>query len=148
MKRAEANWVSRAIGQLVWERCRAALVAANPDIVVPVPMHWRRRIVHGTNSAALLAEVLAGQLQKPLSNRLLRRRRHTLPQFSLSTSQRRANVRGCFAVRLAKRLENSHVLLVDDIMTSGATCHEAARELRAAGASRVTVVVAARATGG
>jgi ComF family protein len=148
MKRAEGNWVSLAVGRLVWERCQSSLREEIPDIVVPVPMHWRRRIVHGTNSAALLAEVLAQRLQKPLANRLLRRRRHTAPQFSLSTRQRRANVRGCFAARPGKMLAGAHVLLVDDIMTSGATCNEAARVLRQAGASRVTVVVAARAVGG
>jgi ComF family protein len=147
MKRAEGNWISLAMGRLVWARCQHELTEASPGIVMPVPMHWRRRIVHGTNSAALLAEVFAQGLRKPLVTRLLRRRRHTVPQFSLSPPQRRANVRGCFAVRPAKQLQNAHVLLVDDIMTSGATCNEAARVLRHAGASRVTVVVVARATG-
>jgi ComF family protein len=146
MKRAEENVLSLAIGQLVWERCRESLQAAEVDVVVPVPMHWRRRIAHGTNSAALLAEVVAGQLRVPMLSRALRRCRNTPPQFSLSTNERRANVRGAFAVRGRRRIEEAHVLLVDDIMTSCATCHEAARVLRQAGARRVTVVVATRAT--
>jgi ComF family protein len=146
MKRSDENPVSLAMGKLIWQRCGPRLTAAGIDLVVPVPMHWRRRMAHGTNSAALLAEVLAGRLRLPAAYRILRRRRHTAPQFSLSTRERRANVRGAFSVRAGKRLEGAHVLLVDDIMTSGATCNEAARILRDAGARRVTVVVAARAT--
>ena len=145
MKSADEDWVALAMGRLIWEHCGGQLTDLNADVLVPVPMHWRRRMAHGTNSAALLVEVLAQRLQKPLNNRLLRRSRNTAPQFSLSPPQRRANVRGCFAVKASKRLENAHVLLVDDIMTSGATCNEAARVLRQAGAGRVTVVVAARA---
>jgi predicted amidophosphoribosyltransferase len=108
-------------------------------------MHWRRRFLRGTNSAAVLAEALADKLQLPLRRRLLRRRRYTRPQFSLSPPERRANVRGAFSVGAGYPLQEAHVLLVDDIMTSGATCNEAARTLRKAGARRVTVVVAARA---
>jgi ComF family protein len=145
MKRAEADCVSLAMGRFIWQSCGEQLAAAEADLIAPVPMHWRRRMMHGTNSAALLAEVLAARLHTPLANRLVRRNRNTPPQFSLSPPQRRANVRGCFAVRPSKRLKNAHVLLVDDIMTSGATCNEAARVLRRAGARRVTVVVAARA---
>jgi ComF family protein len=144
MKRAEQNSVSLAIGQLLWH-CRGdALRELHADLAVPVPLHWRRRLTHGTNSAALVAEVLAGRLKIPLADNVLRRRRHTRPQFSLSPHQRRENVRGAFEARGGKRLAASHVLLVDDIMTSGATCNEAARMLRKSGARRVTVVVAAR----
>ncbi|MEX2318031.1 MAG: ComF family protein [Pirellulales bacterium] len=145
MKRGDRNWVSLAMGALVWKCCREQLVAAGADVIAPVPLHWRRRMSHGTNSAALLAEVLARRLAAPLAVGLLRRRRNTSPQFSLTPPERRKNVRGAFAVRSRHRLEKAHVLLVDDIMTSGATANEAARMLRQAGAKRVTVVVAARA---
>jgi len=74
----------------------------------------------------------------------VRRRRHTEPQFSLPPSQRLPNVRRAFAVRKGYPLTGQHVLLVDDILTTGATCSEAARALKAAGAGRVSVVVAAR----
>jgi len=145
MKRAEQNSASLAMGRFVWHCCGDQLAAARPDVIVPIPMHWRRHLHHGTNSAALLAEVLSRRLGAPRGNSLLRRNRNTAPQFTLSPPQRRANVRGCFVARGRRRLENAHVLLVDDIMTSGATCNEAARVLRKAGARRVTIVVAARA---
>src|SRR5687767_1275549 len=77
MKRVEGDGLSLAIGQLVWQQCIERLGAAKADLVVPVPLHWRRRLVHRTNSAAILGEVLARRLQVPLAERLLRRRRHT-----------------------------------------------------------------------
>jgi ComF family protein len=145
MKRADQNWVSLAMGELVWQCCREQLAAAGADVVAPIPLHWRRRMAHGTNSAALLAEVIARRLGAPLATGLLRRSRNTPPQFSLSPPERRANVRGAFSFRGGYPIEKANVLLVDDIMTSGATANEAARMLRQAGAKRVTVVVAARA---
>lgn len=147
MKRAEGDPLSLAVGQLVWRQCRERLVAARPDVVVPIPLHWRRRLAHRTNSAAILAEVLAGRLGVPLADGLLRRQRHTTPQFDLTPPQRWANVRKAFSVRVGYHLREAHVLLCDDILTTGATCSEAARTLRKAGAARVTVVVAARAVG-
>jgi ComF family protein len=145
MKHAEGQSLSLAIGRLLADRCREKLESVEPDVVVSVPMHWRRRLTRGTNSAAVLAEVLAGRLRVPLANGLLRRRRHTPPQFSLTPPQRWENVRQAFSVGSAYYLHKAHVMLVDDILTTGATCNEAARALRAAGAETVTAVVAARA---
>ena len=145
MKRAEGNALSLAVGQLVWRQRGEQLAALEADVVVPIPLHWRRRLVHRTNSAALLAEVFARRLKRPLAERLLRRRRHTASQFSLTPPQRWDNVRRAFGVRGGHHLNEAHVMLVDDILTTGATCSEAARALRNAGAARVTVVVAARA---
>jgi ComF family protein len=145
MKRVEGDGLSLAVGQLIWQQCNERLGAAKANVVVPVPLHWRRRLAHRTNSAAILGEVLAGQLQVPLAERLLRRRRHTKPQASVTPTQRWENVRRAFSIRGGYHLNEAHVLLVDDILTTGATCSEAARALRKAGAARITVVVAARA---
>jgi len=109
-----------------------------------VPMHWRRRWQHGTNSAALLAEQLARRLRVPLAVGLLRRDRNTLPQFSLPPSERPANVRSAFSVRPSYHLDRACVLVVDDILTTGATCSEASRVLRRAGATHVAVAVVGR----
>jgi ComF family protein len=145
MKRAEHNHVSLAMGHFLWNRFGPQLLEAAIDLLIPVPMHWRRRMAHGTNSAMLLAEALARPLRVPVNTRMLRRRRNTQPQFSLSTRERRENVRGAFVIRGTFPKAKPHVLLVDDIMTSGATANEAARMLRRAGARRITVIVAARA---
>jgi ComF family protein len=144
VKRRQGDLLSLAAGRLIWQHHQDRLTAAKPDVVVPIPMHWRRRWSHGTNSAAVVGEVLAGRLRTPLADGLLRRRRYTPPQFSLPPSERKANVRGAFAVRVGYHLNQASVILVDDILTTGSTCSEAARALKRAGAARVTVVVAGR----
>ncbi len=144
MKPAAGNRLSLSIGKLLWARHGDRLRERPADVVTPIPMHWRRRMAHGTNSAAILAEVLAARLRVPLAGRLLRRRRNTPPQFSLTPPQRWANVRRVFSVRRGYHLRKAHVVLVDDILTTGATCSEAARALKQAGAERVSVIVVAR----
>ncbi len=88
----------------------------------------------------------ARELSLPLHRKILRRTRDTRPQFSLQRGERARNIRGAFAADSAL-LQDARVLLVDDIMTSGATVNEAARCLRRAGARRVDVFVLARAEG-
>jgi ComF family protein len=147
MKRADGDSLSLAVGELVWRLCGERLRGLGADVVVPIPLHWRRRLAHRTNSASVLAEVLGGQLRIPAAERLLRRLRNTPRQAELTPPQRWDNVRRAFSVRGGHHFNGAHVLLVDDILTTGATCSEAARALRKAGAARVTVVVAARAIG-
>jgi ComF family protein len=144
MKNGRGDSLALAIADLAWQRQTDRLAALRPDVVVPVPMHWRRRLARGTSSPAIMAERLAGHLRVPLANDLLRRTRHTAPQFSLPPSQRSANVRNAFAVRPGYYLQAARVLLVDDILTTGSTCSSAARALKRGGAAFVGVVVAAR----
>jgi ComF family protein len=144
MKNSRGNATSLAMAQLLWHHRRGQLEALRPDVATAVPMHWRRRWTHGTNSAALLAEVVASRLGVRHAGRLMHRRLNTPPQFSLPPSKRWQNVRQAFAVKKSYPIQGAHVLLVDDIMTTGATCSEAARMLKTAGAERVSVVVAAR----
>ena len=145
--RHTGDGVSLALGRLMWQRCGERLAACEADVVAPIPLHWRRRISHRTNSAAVLAEVLSSKMGVPRADGLLRRTRSTLRQFDLNPPKRWENVRRAFAVRAGYHLRDAHVLLVDDILTTGATCSEAAKALRAAGAARVTVAVVARAFG-
>ncbi len=147
MKSDKGDATSLAMGQLLWQLRRERLEALKVDVAVPIPLHWRRRLAHRTNSAAVLAEVLAGRLGVPLAGSLLRRRRHTPPQSELTPPQRWKNVRQAFSISAGYHLNRAHVLVVDDILTTGATCSEAARTLLRAGAERVTVAVVARAIG-
>jgi ComF family protein len=147
MKRATGDSLTLAMGRLLMKLRAGRLAALNADVVSPIPSHWRRRFVHRTNSAALLAEVLAGGLKVPLAERLVRRSRYTVRQSDLSSTERWTNVRRAFSLRAGHHLQDAHVLLVDDVLTTGATCSEAAKALRKAGAARVTVAVVARAIG-
>jgi ComF family protein len=117
------------------------------DVVVPVPLHFWRRLRRGYNQSAALAGAISGRLGLPCPRGWLRRVRNTPRQSAQTAAGRRENVRGAFAVRPGAPVRGRVVLLVDDVMTTGATAGEAARVLRAAGAARVVVAVLARAEG-
>lgn len=113
------------------------------DLIVPMPMHWRRRWRRGFNQADLLARELARRTALPVK-RWLRRVKARPPQAGLSNAERRRNVAGAFAVSAQGRLAGCRVLLVDDVLTTGATAAAAAAALKSAGAAHVAVVTLAR----
>lgn len=115
------------------------------DLVVPVPLHWRRRLARGYNQAAAIARPLARRLGLPIAEALVRRR-PTPPQTGLPRPERRDNPRGAFAVpaRHRRRLAGRRMLLIDDVVTTGATLDAAARALLAAGAAEVHAAAVAR----
>ena len=116
---------------------------AGCDLVVPVPLHWRRRWTRGYNQAASIARSLAGRLGVPAADPLVRRRA-TPPQTSLDRLERRRNLRAAFALSRAAAVRRRTVALVDDVVTTGATLDAAARCLLDAGAAAVVAVAAAR----
>jgi ComF family protein len=126
-------------------RARAQFAATGAEVIVPVPLHFWRRMWRGYNQSDALARGLARALAIPLERAWLRRVRHTPRQTGQTAAGRRENVHRAFAVRHGALVAGRAVLLVDDVMTTGATATEAARALRAAGASRVAVAVLARA---
>lgn len=116
---------------------------AGIDLVVPVPLHWRRRLSRGYNQAEEVARPLARRLGLPVA-RVLRRRRATRPQSGLDRRGRKANLKRAFrAVRKAD-LRGRAVLLVDDVVTTGSTVRAAASSLRDVGAGRIVVIAAGR----
>lgn len=115
------------------------------DLVVPVPLHPDRLRWRGFNQALSLARRLVPRGDPRLAPMALVRQRATLAQVGLGEADRRSNIRGAFAVRDPARLRGRRVLLVDDVMTTGATADECAGTLRRAGARQVDVLVLARA---
>ncbi len=115
------------------------------DVVVPVPLHWRRRLARGYNQAERIARPIALALDRPFAT-ALRRRRATPPQSGLGRPERLRNPRRAFGVRpaTAAALAGRTVLLVDDVATTGATLDAAATALKQAGAAAVVAVVAGR----
>lgn len=147
IKRPQEQLLAVALTELLALHAIERLRSWQLDVVMPVPMHWTRRAWRGANSPETIAVGLASALGLPVTTHLLTRQRRTVPQASLSPGRRRANVRGAFRVRSHADLPGARVLLVDDILTTGATLNETARTLRRAGAGEVFVAVLARAEG-
>jgi ComF family protein len=117
--------------------------APRPDALVAVPLHRARLRERGYDQALELARPLARALRLPLLRGALVRERATMPQSRLDASQRRRNLHRAFRIAAGVALP-AHVALVDDVMTTGATLHAAARALHRAGVARVDAWVCAR----
>ena len=151
LKHARDAWLGRWLADLIVEARGTAILAGldrsgRPPLVVPVPLHWTRRLTRGGNQAEEIADRLATRLGLKRA-RGLRRVRPTRKLAGRGRVERARELRGAFRADRPKLVEGREVLLVDDILTTGATCGAAARALKRAGASRVVVVVAARAGG-
>jgi ComF family protein len=133
--------LARPLAALVAAQWAAAL-PAGVEALVPVPLGRTRERERGFNQAGLLAERLGAILGRPVRPRWLRRERITGPQSDLGAAARRANVRGAFAAHPG--VAGRHVVVVDDVLTTGATAAECVRALRAAGAVQVGVLTVAR----
>ena len=144
MKTDRSERIAHALGRLIARHLKAQLEGCGPDAIVPQPMHFWRRVQRGTNPPAALGAAIGAELGLPVYPDLLSRLRNTQPQVGLSNPARFRNVRNELQVNASYHFEAPHVLLVDDILTTGATCSEAARVLKRAGAAKVTVLVAAR----
>jgi ComF family protein len=135
------SWFAARLAELV-ERDREKLAA---DVIVPVPLHRLREKERGYNQAELLAKPLAKRLRLPCQPVLLVRTRPRPDKRLLSFDERWASVRGAFATRPGTQVDNRRVLLVDDVLTTGATLDACARALREAGAKSVIGLTVARA---
>jgi predicted amidophosphoribosyltransferase len=144
MKSDRSGLATRVLSELAWQRLGEQLMALGVDVVAAVPMHPWRRWQRGVNPPREFAEQIARKLGVPAAGGILRAVRNIPPQIGLSRPARFRNVAGEMAVRPGYLLQAAHVLLVDDILTTGATASEAARALKRAGASEVTVLVVAR----
>jgi predicted amidophosphoribosyltransferase len=139
--------LAAALAGLLLELHRPALEQAQLDLVVPVPHHWTQRWRRPQHAATTLAYTLARSLRTQFDASVLTKIRRTPAQASLPATQRRTNLRGAFQPGKGVDLSGATVLLVDDVLTTGATAQEAAKALLRAHAQRVLVAVAARALG-
>jgi ComF family protein len=146
MKSAAGEILAYRMGRLWARQRRVTLDGHKVQFVVPVPLHWWRRWRRGYNQSAALAEGLADELRLPLRLRWLRRTRYTPIQTGQTTTNRRANVHDAFRAVARAELRGAAVLLVDDVLTTGSTCNEAAKALRRAGAARIIVAALSRGT--
>ena len=136
LARPFARWMAQA-GQVLLQEA---------EVITGVPLHWQRLLTRRYNQAALLARVLGGLAGRPVVPDLLQRRRATEKQGHLSRLGRLRNVKGAFVLHAKRRsaVEGRRVLLVDDVMTTGATVEGCCKVLLAAGATTVDVLTLAR----
>ncbi len=140
------HMLGRMMGNGLAPAGHAAPDAVAPDAVVPVPLHRTRQYERGYNQSEELARGLAAALEAPLAAQTLARPRATRPQARLPRARRWTNVDGAFAAQ-AQAVRGRGLLLVDDVLTTGATAAAAARALKAADASHVHLAVLAMARG-
>jgi ComF family protein len=147
MKHAHEEMLTVNVGRLLAVRVLENPSYANADLVIPVPTHWLRRLSRGYNVAEILGQSISRLTGIPRCDRMLKATRRTQKQGTLRGAARARNVRGAFAVRLPDKLQGASILLIDDVVTTGSTLNEIARECRQQGAAQISCVVVARALG-
>ena len=143
-KHADRLDLAPSLARLMAQAGADALTGA--DALVPVPLHWRRRLTRRYNQSAELARAISRLAGVPVLPQALVRARPTPPQGRLGRLARLRNVAGAFTVPAGAKaaIAGRHFVLVDDVLTTGATVYACARVLKAAGAARVDVLTAAR----
>jgi ComF family protein len=148
MKQFHEFSLTAAVGMLLVDRLERQLGASLPPVIVPIPKFWVKRVLRGTNTAEVLAETIARHPSHPTVLPALRCRKPTRKQSLLGKTERQRNLSGALQLVKGYDVDGADVLIVDDIMTTGATANEAARVLSRAGARSITVAVVARAARG
>ena len=144
LKYQRKNYYVDPLGELLVKHAAGALLPGEIDVVMPVPLHPAKRRERGFNQSELLARRVSVEFGLPLDAASLIRTVPTQSQTYLQGSRRMENVRGAFSLTSDRSMAGKHVLLVDDVMTTGATASECARVLRRAKVSTVRVITVAR----
>ncbi|MBF0610237.1 MAG: ComF family protein [Magnetococcales bacterium] len=142
-KYQDRPWLAGMLADLIWISLADSLQWEEPDLILPVPLHPWKLIARRYNQSALLAGEVAKRLHRPLVTNRLFRIRMTPSQSRLDRAARQVNLKDAFR---AQQVAGKAVLLVDDVMTTGATLREATRALKQAEAKRVALLCLARTT--
>ncbi|VAX38993.1 Competence protein F homolog, phosphoribosyltransferase domain; protein YhgH required for utilization of DNA as sole source of carbon and energy [hydrothermal vent metagenome] len=147
IKQPNREPLAASLAEILWQQRKTEFESLNINLVVPVPHHWWDRLLQTSHASHSIAQSLSAQLQVHFSSHLLYKTKRTPKQSQLVPTQRRTNLRGAFKIHSGKKLSGCTVLLVDDVLTTGATAHEGAKALKQAGATEVHVAVIARGLG-
>lgn len=120
------------------------IVPPDAESIIPVPLHFKKLQQRKYNQAVLLGQELSGMLRIPISVDVLKKTRLTPSQTELSQSERQKSILGVFSVEKAEKIIGKHIVILDDVYTTGATAKECERVLLGAGAHRVSIVTLAR----
>jgi len=117
---------------------------AEPDLIIPVPLHLSRLRERGYNQSLLICRNLFAERKRDIDPFILKRSRPTMSQTGMNGRERRRNLKNAFTVRNRERIRGRRIILVDDVFTTGTTVNECARTLYRAGAAQVDVLTLAR----
>ncbi len=140
-----ALWIEPILAEMLIQRIKSESDWNEPDAVIPVPLHFVKYNERGFNQAERLSARVSKATGIPLNTKILKRVKYTETQTTLDRSRRSENVKNAFVIRdKSVWLKGKKVILIDDVMTTGATVNECARVLRKAGAIKVAVWTVAR----
>ncbi len=114
------------------------------DIIIPVPIHKKRKSLRGYNQSELIAKKLSDRLKMPMYIDVLKKQINTIPQSSLGKKARKINAQNVYKVDNTQKIKNKNVVVLDDIYTTGATANECIKVLKDAGAYRVGIITIAK----
>lgn len=114
------------------------------DIIIPVPLHWRKEFLRGFNQSALLGNYLARNLNKKMFQNILIKSKNTKSQTELSERDRKENVKNTFKIKNSNIIKDKTILLIDDVYTTGATAEECKKLLLENGVKKVIVITIAK----
>lgn len=120
------------------------IFATNPDIILPVPLHFSRLLKRKYNQSAILAAELSKLTHIPVNYNILKKHKYTKPQATCSGKQRRNNIKNAFIVKNIPEIYNKHIILIDDVYTTGSTLNECAKILKKSGAKLVSALTIAK----
>lgn len=144
LKYSRLTHLRAPLALLMLARVREIMSDHNPHLIIPVPLHRSRLRQRGFNQAVLLGTAISRHLSLAMLPDVLVRTRPTEPQIELSAAERRLNVRGAFKVNRVNHVAGKRILLLDDVMTTGSTMDECAKELKKSGADMVIAATIAR----
>lgn len=133
----------RQLGQYYGQICQRNPFPTTPDLLIPVPLHPKRLLQRGYNQSLLLAQGMAATLQIPCNPHVLLRRKNTTTQTTKNKKERIKNMQNAFTVSVPTQIQHQHLLLIDDVVTTGATLKSCAHALLNAGAREVSIAVLA-----
>lgn len=134
---------AKQLGKLIAINCKDNLRKWNIDFIIPIPLHQLKKAERGYNQSYYMALGIGNYLNLPVKNNFLKRIRYTETQTNLTLSEREKNIRGAFTAKRKNKIGNKTFLLVDDVITTGATIRECARVLLENGATAVNACSAA-----
>ena len=111
------------------------------DIIIVVPLSWKRKLQRGYNQSLLIAKIIANILQIKIESKILNKTKNIVPQSTLNKKQRKENIKGAFKIKHIEKIENKKILIIDDIYTTGSTLNECAKILLRSGIKKENIGV-------